>query len=196
MFKAHGSSTQARRLFATKPITDVSPLTAISPIDGRYAKAAHSLRPFFSEFALMRYRVQVELHWFKRLFTEKIVSADDEATLKKVEAQSAWLDSVFDNFSVADGERVKEIEKTTNHDVKAIEYFLKEKFDENPELANLKEYLHFSCTSEDINNLAYALMLHSSMQEVMLPQLRDLHANLSGLAAELADVPMMCRTHG
>lgn len=91
---------------------------------------------------------------------------------------------------------MKEIERTTNHDVKAIEYFLKEKFDTNPELKDLKEYLHFSCTSEDINNLAYALMLHNSMQEVMLPQLKGLQQTLTELAEELADVPMLCRTHG
>jgi adenylosuccinate lyase len=151
-----------------KPITEVSPLTAISPIDGRYSKACHSLRAYFSEYALMRYRVQVELTWFRRLFKENIVQTD-EKTIQRVEAQHLWLDQVFAEFSIADGERVKEIEKVTNHDVKAIEYFLKEKFETNEDLIDLKEYLHFSCTSEDINNLAYALMLHNSMKEVMLP---------------------------
>lgn len=116
----------------------------------------------------MRYRVQVELTWFRRLFKENIVQTD-EKTIKRVEAQHLWLDQVFSEFSIADGERVKEIEKVTNHDVKAIEYFLKEKFEANEDLIDLKEYLHFSCTSEDINNLAYALMLNNSMKEVMLP---------------------------
>ena len=95
-----------------------------------------------------------------------------------------------------DAERVKEIERTTNHDVKAIEYFLKEKFDQNKDLAELKEYLHFSCTSEDINNLAYALMLHHSLQDVILPAMKNLQASLQKRAEEYADIPMMCRTHG
>lgn len=185
----------AKRFFAAKLITEVTPLTAISPIDGRYSKACHSLRAYFSEYALMRYRVQVELQWFNLLFAQNIVQSDPE-TIKRVESQKEWLEKVFEDFSVEDGTRVKEIEKVTNHDVKAIEYFLKEKFDTNPELKDLKEYLHFSCTSEDINNLAYALMLHSSMKEVMLPALKDLQQTLALLATELADVPMLCRTHG
>ena len=116
----------------------------------------------------MRYRVQVELLWFKRLFAEKIVSTSDDIQ-RRVKDQNQWLDVVFDDFSVDDGNRVKEIEKVTNHDVKAIEYFLKEKFDQNEQLRDLKEYLHFSCTSEDINNLAYSLMIQNSMVDVMLP---------------------------
>ena len=104
---------------------------------------------------------------------------------------------MFEEFEEKDGERVKEIEKTTNHDVKAIEYYLKEKFDENgQELGNLKEYLHFSCTSEDINNLSYALMMHHSMKDVMMPKLKDLQQRLEQLATEYADIPIMCRTHG
>lgn len=189
------SRQSGQRFFAAKVITEVTPLTAISPIDGRYSKACHSLRAYFSEYALMRYRVQVELQWFSRLFQENIVHSD-AATIARVQSQQQWLNKVFDEFSVEDGNRVKEIERVTNHDVKAIEYFLKEKFDTNEQLKDLKEYLHFSCTSEDINNLAYALMLHNSMQEVMLPQLRQLQQTLSLLANELADVPMMCRTHG
>lgn len=106
------------------------------------------------------------------------------------------MEAIFEEFSTGDGQRVKDIEKTTNHDVKAIEYFLKEKFEGNKVLAQHKEYLHFSCTSEDINNLAYGLMLHHSFQDVVLPQLRSLQQHLAKLAAELADVPMLCRTHG
>lgn len=106
------------------------------------------------------------------------------------------MDKVFADFSLQDAERVKEIERTTNHDVKAIEYFLKECFDANQDLASHKEYLHFSCTSEDINNLAYALMLHHSFQDVILPALKSLQGNLASLADELAEVPMLCRTHG
>lgn len=105
----------------------MSPLTAISPIDGRYAKACNPLRAYFSEYALMRFRVYVELDWFKTLFKEQIVS-QDKSLIANVLAQKDFMDSIFDNFSVEDGLRVKEIERTTNHDVKAIEYFLKEKF--------------------------------------------------------------------
>ena len=170
-------------------------MTSISPLDGRYAKQVNELRPYFSEFALMRFRVFVELEWYKRLFAEQIVSKDLK-TIKSVESQHAYLDDIFKNFSIEDGERVKEIESTTNHDVKAIEYFLKEKFDQKKELAELKEYLHFSCTSEDINNLSYALMLHHSMTDVMLPTLKSLQGRLESLAVEYADIPMMCRTHG
>ena len=185
----------AAMMFSTKPINEMSPLTAISPIDGRYARSCHSLRPYFSEYALMRFRVYVELSWFQTLFSHQIVT-EDAATVAKVQAQKAFMDKVFSDFSLADAERVKEIERTTNHDVKAIEYFLKEKFDQNGDLAQLKEYLHFSCTSEDINNLAYALMLHHSFQDVVLPSLMELQQKLASLAEELADVPMMCRTHG
>lgn len=148
--------------------TQASALTAISPLDGRYAGSVNELRPYFSEFALMRYRVFVELEWFKRLFKNQIVSQDAE-TIKYVESKHAFFDQIFNDFQVEDGLRVKEIERTTNHDVKAIEYFLKEKFNEEPKLDDLKEYLHFSCTSEDINNLAYSMMLLHSMKDVMLP---------------------------
>ena len=107
------------------------------------------------------------------------------------------MDKIFEDFSVTDGTRIKEIESVTNHDVKAVEYFLKEKFDENKAgLSDFKEYLHFSCTSEDINNLSYALMLHHSFKDVILPAYRGLEEQLTLRAVELADVPMMCRTHG
>lgn len=106
------------------------------------------------------------------------------------------MDKVFTDFSLEDAERVKEIERTTNHDVKAVEYFLKERFEGNADLTAQKEYLHFSCTSEDINNLAYALMLRHSFQDVILPSLKELQAKLADLAEELSEVPMLCRTHG
>ena len=185
------------RVFSTGPqITDISPLTAISPIDGRYAKACHRLRPYFSEYALMRYRIQVELHWFTTLFNQQIVSKDAKE-IESVQNTQAFMQKLFDEFSLEDAERVKEIEKTTNHDVKAIEYFLKEKFETNAALGPLKEYLHFSCTSEDINNLAYALMLNNSMNDVLLPQLKGLQQSLALKAStELSDIPMLCRTHG
>ena len=126
------------------------------------------MRPYFSEYALMRFRVHVELSWFQTLFSQKIVS-EDASVINKVAKQKEFMQQVFENFSLEDAERVKEIEKTTNHDVKAIEYFLKEKFDKNSDLGPLKEYLHFSCTSEDINNLAYAVMLNRSLIDVLLP---------------------------
>ena len=173
-----------------------TPLMAISPLDGRYAKAMDSLRPFFSEYALMRYRVKVELQWLRKLFTDKIVTQDSEK-LDILKNNDDYLNKIFDDFSEKDGLRVKEIEKTTNHDVKAIEYFLKEKFDQGPEgLSKIKEYLHFSCTSEDINNLSYALMMSNALKEVLIPKLLDLQNHLYSLAKEYADVPMMCRTHG
>lgn len=174
----------------------MSQLTAISPLDGRYANSVNELRPYFSEFALQRYRVYVELEWYKLLFSDKIVSQDED-TIKFVESKHDYFDQIFTNFKEEDGDRVKEIERTTNHDVKAIEYYLKEKFDEDgTRLSHLKEYLHFSCTSEDINNLSYSLMLHHSMKEVMLPQLRILLTRLESLSDDYAEIPMMCRTHG
>lgn len=139
-----------------------SALTAISPLDGRYSKQVNDLRPYYSEYALMKYRVQVEIEWFKVLFEHKIVSTD-ATQINAVKANHNDLANICKDFSIKDGERVKEIERTTNHDVKAIEYFLKEKFDEHAELSKLKEYLHFACTSEDINNLSYALMMHASL---------------------------------
>ena len=171
-------------------------MTAISPLDGRYANSVNELRPYFSEFALQRYRVYVELEWYKLLFKDKIVSQDDK-TIEFIQSRHEYLDSIFTNFDEDAGDRVKTIEKTTNHDVKAIEYYLKEKFDEDgTKLGDLKEYLHFSCTSEDINNLSYSLMLHHSMQEVMLPQLRSLLDRLEKISDEYSEIPMMCRTHG
>jgi len=124
------SSTQSK----AKVITEISSLTAISPIDGRYAKACHPLRAYFSEYALMRFRVYVELYWFQTLFSEAIV-CQDKSTIKQILDEKPFMDAIFDGFSTVDGQRVKDIERTTNHDVKAIEYFLKEKFAENKVLA-------------------------------------------------------------
>ena len=180
--------------FATK-ITQVTQLTAISPIDGRYARQSNDLRQFFSEYALIRYRVFVELEWFKRLFQEQITTKS-ETDIKLIIEQQEFLDKIFTDFSLEDAERVKTIEATTNHDVKAVEYFLKEKFDLQAELSKYKEFIHFSCTSEDINNLAYALMIHHSCREVVHKSLKELCAKLEALAVQYAAVPMMARTHG
>jgi adenylosuccinate lyase len=175
-------------------ITKVSALTAISPVDGRYARQSHELRAHLSEFALIKYRVFVELEWFKRIFHEQITTSDPADLQKIIEWQPA-LDKIFEEFSLEDAERVKAIEATTNHDVKAVEYFLKEKFDEVG-LAKYKELIHFSCTSEDINNLAYALMVKNACTQVVHVQLRSLYEKLEGLSTQYAAVPMMCRTHG
>jgi len=144
----------------------------------------------------MKYRVFVELEWFKVLFQEEIVKKEEPSKIKLIIREQPFLNKVFEEFSLEDAERVKEIERETNHDVKAIEYFLKEKFDTNRELAPLKEFLHFTCTSEDINNLSYALMLNDSFKTVILPSLRELFDLLNKLAIDNANIPMMARTHG
>ena len=173
-----------------------SALTALSPLDGRYAKSAHALRPFFSEFGLIRYRVRIELEWLKALAAEPAVKE-----LKRFERKAlAAMDRLVERFSERDAEQIKNIEAETNHDVKAIEYWLKGKLggagqDARAMLQSL-EFIHFACTSEDINNLAYALMLADSRAQAMLPQLDALIAAIRALAHGLADAPMLSRTHG
>ncbi|OGA24417.1 MAG: adenylosuccinate lyase [Betaproteobacteria bacterium RIFCSPLOWO2_02_FULL_67_19] len=169
-----------------------SPLTALSPLDGRYAKSVDPLRPYFSEHALIRYRVRVELRWLQALAAAPAIrelkpfSAATRRALAQLEA----------GFSAADGERIKVIEAATNHDVKAIEYWLKEKLARNREIERSLEFIHFACTSEDINNLAYALMLTESRERVLLPKLDALIAALRALAHQHAELPMLSRTHG
>ena len=173
-----------------------SQLSALSPLDGRYAKSVLALRPFFSEFGLIRYRVRVELEWLKALAAEPAVKE-----LKPFgRAALAAMDRLLEQFSQRDAEQIKNIEAETNHDVKAIEYWLKGKLggagsDARAMLHSL-EFIHFACTSEDINNLAYALMLAESRARVMLPRLDRVIAAVRGLAHRLADVPMLSRTHG
>ena len=167
-------------------------LTALSPLDGRYASKVASLRPIFSEFGLMHRRVQVEIEWLLALATEPEI-----AELPCFDAkQIAALKSIAENFSETDGERIKAIEATTNHDVKAVEYFIKEKIGADASLAQAKEFVHFACTSEDINNLSYALMLRDARQQVLLPQLDAVIAMLRDLAHANAALPMLSRTHG
>ena len=167
-------------------------LTAISPIDGRYRNKADALSAYFSEFALIRYRVIVEIRWLQRLAaTPQITEAPPLG-----DAGTALLNAIAENFSLADAERVKQIEATTNHDVKAVEYFLKEKVQGHPELAAQMEFVHFACTSEDINNLSYALMLRDSRDKVVLPLMRQLIDTLRTLAHEHAAQPQLSRTHG
>ncbi|MDN3577853.1 adenylosuccinate lyase [Chitinimonas viridis] len=169
----------------------LSTLTALSPLDGRYHKQVNALRDCFSEYALIKHRVKVEVEWLKALSNEPgIVEVPSFS-----DATVAELDEVVSNFSEAHAEEVKAIESRTNHDVKAIEYWLKERLSGNPEIGPVTEFLHFACTSEDINNLSHALMLKAG-RAAMLPKLADIVARLKTLAHELADKPMMSRTHG
>ena len=167
-------------------------LTAISPLDGRYAAKLDALRPICSEFGLMQRRVQVEIAWLialarlPELGELGALSADEERRLQ----------AVADDFSLADAERIKAIEATTNHDVKAVEYFIKERIGDGEELARAREFVHFACTSEDINNLAYALMLRDVQRDVLLPRFDAVAAMLGALAREHAALPMLSRTHG
>ena len=167
-------------------------LLAISPLDGRYKSKCEDLAPYFSEFALMRYRVLVEIKWLQKLSEHDQI--DDLQAIS--ERGLVYLDNLIENFSIADAQRIKAIEATTNHDVKAVEYFIKEKFEDNAELSDQLEFVHFACTSEDINNLAYALMLRDGRDKVMLDQMREIETQLAQLAKDFADQPMLCRTHG
>ncbi len=167
-------------------------LNALSPLDGRYASKVAALREHFSEFGLIRARVRIEIAWLIALSEEPKVA--EVAPFSA--AARATLDTAAASFSPADGERVKAIEQTTNHDVKAIEYWLKERFADVPEIARVSEFIHFACTSEDINNLAHGLMLVESRRAILLPALEDIAAALRTLAHAHADVAMLGRTHG
>jgi len=170
----------------------VTPLRALSPADGRYAGKVESLRDIFSEYGLIRYRVLVEVRWLQCLADEP--SVPELGPLSSV--MKDVLNDIVDGFSLDDAERVKSIEATTNHDVKAVEYFIREKLGDGPETEPLKDFLHFGCTSEDINNLAYALMLRSARDDALLPQMREVRNRLRALAQAHAMVPMLSRTHG
>ncbi len=167
-------------------------LNALSPLDGRYEAKLDALRPFFSEFALIKHRALVELEWLKALAANPAIAelnAFSDATIKE-------LDQAINDFSEVDASQVKAIEARTNHDVKALEYWLKEKFDHNPEMQKASEYIHFACTSEDINNLSHALMIKGARESAILPSLDKVIARLSELADSLATQPMLSRTHG
>ena len=171
---------------------ELTALTALSPLDGRYGGKTAILRDFFSEYALIKYRVIVEIEWLKALAAEPAIAEVPPFSAAAI----AVLDGIADHFSVADAERVKSIEATTNHDVKAVEYFLKERTKDNAEIAAVSEFFHFACTSEDINNLSHALMLKGARDGVLLPALEKLIARLTELAHDLAGQPMLSRTHG
>ncbi|MBU0911349.1 MAG: adenylosuccinate lyase [Gammaproteobacteria bacterium] len=171
---------------------ELSALTAISPVDGRYGSKASELREFFSEYGLIKFRVTVEVRWLQKLaataaITEVPALSDSANTL---------LNGIVDNFSLADAQRVKDIERTTNHDVKAVEYLLKEKVAGHAELAAVSEFIHFACTSEDINNLSHGLMLGAARDEVLLPLCDQLLNEIKALAHKYKAIPMMARTHG
>ncbi len=171
---------------------EFSSLTAISPVDGRYASKTESLRPLFSEFGLIRHRVLVEVRWFKLMLSHP----DIAKVAPPSQHAMHLLDEVAERFDLRDAQRVKNIEATTNHDVKAVEYFLKEKIAGNAELEGAAEFIHFACTSEDINNLAYALMLREARAQCLLPLWDEIIKELTGLAHAHAALPMLARTHG
>lgn len=169
-----------------------SELSALSPLDGRYTDKVSPLRPIFSEFGLIHNRVRVEVEWLIALSQNERIKEVSEFSPKTIEE----LNQIWEQFNEADERFVKDIEKTINHDVKAVEYFLKEKTKNNPQLSKVSEFFHFACTSEDINNLAYGLMLKKARAEVMVPQMSAIVQAVDGLAHEYADVAMLARTHG
>ncbi len=171
---------------------ELNALTALSPIDGRYQDKAAALRPIFSEFGLLKYRVTVEVRWLQKLAAHTQIQ---EVPALSAEA-SNYLDSIVANFSVEDANRIKTIERTTNHDVKAVEYFLKEKCEVLPELYKINEFIHFACTSEDINNTSHALMLKTAREEVLLPEWKKVINAVVELAERYKNIPLLSRTHG
>ena len=174
------------------PKLDLSPLTAISPIDGRYASKTQALRDSFSEYGLIRNRVLVEIKWLKYLSQHPQISEISPFS----DAANKLLDTLVDSFSPEHAEQIKSIENTTNHDVKAVEYFIKNYISGNAELTKVSEFIHFACTSEDINNLSHALMLKSGRDTIVVPELSLLYSKLTEMAKSFADVPMLSRTHG
>lgn len=171
---------------------ELNNLTAISPIDGRYAAKTQELRNIFSEYGLIRYRVLVEIQWLQELAANTKITEIPPLSV----SANQFLDSIIEDFSLDDAEQIKNIEKTTNHDVKAVEYFLKEKTAGNKELQAVSEFFHFACTSEDINNLSHALMLADARTQSVLPAINNVIEVLTGLSEKYADTAMLARTHG
>ena len=169
-----------------------SNICAISPIDGRYATKTEKFKDIFSEYGLIRNRIIVEIKWLESL------CANDQVTHAKTlstEAQK-FLNSIIENFSYERADKIKEIEKTTNHDVKSVEYFLKDSFVDSKELKELVPFIHFGCTSEDINNLSHGLMLKEGKEKIILPEIEQILARLSSMSQEHAGISMLSRTHG
>ncbi len=171
---------------------DLSPLSAVSPIDGRYGSKTDALRTTFSEYGLIRFRVEVEVRWLQRLAAHPEISEVPELS---AEAQGV-LNDMVENFCEADAQAIKDEERTTNHDVKAVEYFIKNRIKDNAELNAITEFVHFACTSEDINNLSHGLMLKEGRDTVLLPTMRSISDAIANLANEYASIPMLSRTHG
>lgn len=167
-------------------------LTALSPLDGRYQSKTDALRSIFSEYGLLRFRVTVEVRWLQKLAETTAIQEVPLLSKKAID----YLNDIIANFDVQDAQRIKEIEATTNHDVKAVEYFLKEKCQALPELAAISEFIHFACTSEDINNLSHALMLKTAREEFILPEWKKLINEISKLAEAYKTIPLLSRTHG
>jgi adenylosuccinate lyase len=171
---------------------NLSSLSAISPIDGRYAEKTVGLRPIFSEYGLMRYRVIAEVRWLIQLSAHPQIPEVPALS----DAARERLEHIASHFAIEDAQRIKTIEATTNHDVKAVEYFLKEKIGNHSELGAVKEFIHFACTSEDMNNVSHALMLRDARRDVLLPVIDKLIAMIAGLSVRYAEQPMLSRTHG
>ncbi|MEY2889306.1 MAG: hypothetical protein RIQ30_904, partial [Pseudomonadota bacterium] len=172
-------------------MSTLTSLTALSPLDGRYAKKLDALRPWLSEAAFMQQRVVVEIQWLLALSEAKL------ANIPKIDsADEAFLLQLASDFSEEDAQRIKDIEAITNHDVKAVEYWLKEKVAKRPKLLKASEFIHFACTSEDINNTSHGLMLRGARDHVLIPQLRLILKALNELATRHATIPMLSRTHG
>ncbi len=171
---------------------ELSALTAVSPVDGRYGDKTQSLRSIFSEYGLIRFRVTVEVKWLQALASHPEIIEVPELS----KGANVLLDRLVDNFSLEDAQRVKEIERTTNHDVKAVEYLIKEKIQDNDELATISEFVHFACTSEDINNLSHGLMLKTGIEQAVLPPMHQIIKEIESLAHQHSDQSMLSRTHG
>jgi adenylosuccinate lyase len=171
---------------------ELSALSAISPVDGRYGSKVKSLRPIFSEFGLIKYRVTVEVRWLQKLAATSQINEVPAFS----DAANVVLDAIVNDFCENDAQQIKDIEATTNHDVKAVEYFLKERIATTPELHAITEFVHFACTSEDINNLSHGLMLKECRETVLLPEIDKILLAIKALAVEYKKIPMMCRTHG
>lgn len=171
---------------------ELSHLTSVSPVDGRYGSKTEDLRPIFSEFGLIRHRVLVEIRWLQALAAHPDIPEVPPLSGHAVKI----LNGIAENFSEADAHRVKNIERSTNHDVKAVEYFIKEHIAGNAELEAVSEFIHFACTSEDINNLSHALMLREGRGQVLIPRMDEVIDAIRTLAQDLADIPMLSRTHG
>ena len=171
---------------------DLSSISALSPVDGRYGSKTAALRPYFSEFGLIYNRVLVEVRWLQCLAAHPQITEVSPLSAKA----NALLENLIESFNETAAQRVKDIESTTNHDVKAVEYYIKEQFKDNAELLAVNEYVHFACTSEDINNLAHGLMLKQGLEQVMLPAMQDVLRQIKQLAYDHQNQPMLSRTHG